>query len=113
VESLPLKHCAPEDFLTEAEILCSHWKIESPIELEDGQPFIYEIEKLYYNNFLDQAQQNSLAPYEALVERPDEEQSAAKANEYSDLWTEKMASLAEYSVLLNKRSKRGVLNDRD
>jgi hypothetical protein len=105
VESLPLKLCAPEDFLTEAEILCSHWKIETPIDLNDGQPFIYEIEALFYNRFLDQSQQNSLAPYEALVEKPDKDQAAAKANEYSDLWTEKMATLAEYSVPLNKKSK--------
>lgn len=101
---MPLKQCAPEDFLTEAEILCAHWRIESPIDLEDGQPFIYEIEALFYNRFLDQAQQNVLAPYESLAERPNGDQMAAKANDYSDMWTEKMATLGEYSVLLNKKS---------
>lgn len=104
VESLPLKHCAPEDFLTEAEILCSHWKIESPIDMEDGQAFIYEVESLFYNRFLDQSEQNQLAPYEALVDRPDGDKLAARVNEYSDLWTEKMATLAGYSALLNKKS---------
>ena len=104
VESMPLKQCAPEDFLTEAELLCSYWKIESPIDLEDGQPFIYEAESLFYNRFQDQVQQNILAPYEGLSGKPAGDRGAATSNDYSDLWTEKMASFAEYSVLPDKKS---------
>ena len=113
VESMPLKLCAPEDFLTEAELLCSTWKIEAPISIEDGQPFIYEVEALFYNQFLNQSQQNILAPYEALTDGPNDRASAAKPNDYSDLWTEMIATLGEYSSLLNKNSNLEMLNYRD
>ncbi len=84
-----------EDFLTEADILCSHWKIETPVGIEDGRPFTYEVESIHHSKFHNQAKESSLPPYEGLYYF-NEEENVMKPNEVSDEWSNNMAMASGY-----------------
>ena len=95
VNTMPLKLCRVEDYITEADVLCSHWRIETPISIEDGRPFTYEVESLFHTRFSDQALESNMPPYEGLLGMDDDD-SAGKAREFNDKWTEAMAGTAGY-----------------
>jgi hypothetical protein len=87
-----------EDFLTEADLLCSQWKIETPISLDDGRAFVFEIQALYSQRFYDQPFESGLNPYESLYHRATKENltDTEKDSLASDKWTESMAHLTSY-----------------
>ncbi|KAJ3327154.1 hypothetical protein HDU76_012304 [Blyttiomyces sp. JEL0837] len=64
MESAPIKAPKVEDFLTEFEILCAHYKIETPIVQEDGRPFAYEIEGRFSYKVSEQILETNFVPCE-------------------------------------------------
>ncbi|KAJ3107131.1 hypothetical protein HDU97_004824 [Phlyctochytrium planicorne] len=60
--------CQVEDFLTEFEILSAHFGLETPISLEDGRPFVYEIDGRFASKFAEYIAETTYAPYESAGE---------------------------------------------
>ncbi|KAJ3393732.1 hypothetical protein HDU84_001139 [Entophlyctis sp. JEL0112] len=64
MEVMPSKAPKVEDFITEFEILCAHFKIETSVMQEDGRPFSYEIDGRFTCRFFEQILQTTFPPYD-------------------------------------------------
>ncbi|KAJ3231446.1 hypothetical protein HDU81_003753 [Chytriomyces hyalinus] len=60
----PVKTPKVEDFLTEFEILCAHYSIETEIVQEDGRPFSFEVDGRFTCKFFEQVLETNFLPYE-------------------------------------------------
>ncbi|KAJ3015420.1 UNVERIFIED_CONTAM: hypothetical protein HDU68_012744 [Siphonaria sp. JEL0065] len=54
MDSPPVKTPKVEDFLTEFEILCAHYNIETSMVQEDGRPFSFEVDGRFTCKFFEQ-----------------------------------------------------------
>eukprot|EP00842_Homolaphlyctis_polyrhiza_P006956 jgi/Hompol1/84/HPOL_002445-RA len=66
IKEPPTKSAKAEDFITEFDLLVSHWQLETAIDQEDGRPFAYEVDHKFFDRFSEQTLEVSLAPYEPL-----------------------------------------------
>ncbi|KAI8844929.1 hypothetical protein BC829DRAFT_281066 [Chytridium lagenaria] len=65
MEKPPQKVSKVEDFLTEFEILCAHFAVDTPISLEDGRPFVYEVDGRFASKFSEYLSETTHPPYES------------------------------------------------
>lgn len=61
----PIKTTKLSDFITEFDGLCDYWKLETHIEIEDGLPFRYEVDTLFFDTIIEQSLDSTLLPYES------------------------------------------------
>ena len=65
LDQQPQKIPKVEDFITEFDILCAYYNIETQIIQEDGRPFIYEIAGTFSNVFNEQIVESTYLPYDS------------------------------------------------
>ncbi|ORY43775.1 hypothetical protein BCR33DRAFT_247997 [Rhizoclosmatium globosum] len=68
MDSPPLKSPKVEDYITEFEILCAHYNIETSMLQEDGRPFTYEVDGRFTCKFLEQVLETNFQPYDQSVD---------------------------------------------
>jgi hypothetical protein len=64
LDKVPMKTPKVEDFLTEFEILCAHFSVETPIHQEDARPFCYEVDGTFQKKFARQVVEQNFPPYD-------------------------------------------------
>ncbi|KAJ3074049.1 hypothetical protein HDU98_012244 [Podochytrium sp. JEL0797] len=95
MDSAPLKTPKVEDYITEFEILCAHFSVETSMLQEDGRPFSYEVDGRFTCKFLEQVLEANFAPYD----QPSDSEKAAGSSNISP--TEKTAVDVKAASLAN------------
>ncbi|KAJ3415446.1 hypothetical protein HDV05_004888 [Chytridiales sp. JEL 0842] len=67
-DKTPMKTPKVEDFLTEFEILCAQYSIQTPIHQEDARPFCYEVDVAFQKRFARQIIEENYPPYDTFSE---------------------------------------------
>ncbi|KAJ1565459.1 hypothetical protein HK096_002661 [Nowakowskiella sp. JEL0078] len=98
---MPLKEDSLSNFISEYDLLVKHFKIESSISLEDGRPFIFEVDSLFIKKFNQFQFGMNFPPYDVVKEVDGSSTFAGLNNSFSPA----TAQIPELSKNLSSLSK--------